>query len=170
MHVWLDPDNARSMVDAIVETLSAVDSRHAAAYADNGERLKARIRALDAELREILAPVSQRPYIVFHDAYQYFERHYGLSPVGAVTVSPERRPGARRLVEIRRRIENIDAACVFAEPQFNPDMVRAVTRGTGARRGILDPLGAELDPGADLYFRLMKKMAAALRDCLAEPR
>jgi zinc transport system substrate-binding protein len=104
---------------------------------------------------------------VFHDAYQYFERHYGLLAIGSVTVSPERGPGARRLSEIRNKIRSLGARCVFAEPQFPPALAATVAEGTGAKQGTLDPLGASIPPGKDAYFTLMENLAAALRDCLA---
>ena len=115
-----------------------------------------------------LAAVGDRPYVVFHDAYQYFERRYGTNALGAITINPTRRPGAQRLQEIRARVAQLDAACVFAEPQFEPALVETVIEGTDARQGVLDPLGAAFEAGPGQYFRLMEGLADALLECLEE--
>ena len=165
-HIWLDPGNARAMVAAIAEALSAKDPANAAAYKVNADRTVRSIDALDAELKAALAPVAGKPFVVFHDAYQYFEAHYGLNGVGAITVNPERRPSAKRLSEIRARITGLGAACVFAEPQFEPALVDTIVEGTGAKKGVLDPEGADLKDGPGLYPVLMRNIAAALKGCL----
>ena len=105
--------------------------------------------------------------MVFHDAYPYFERHYGLNAVGSIAVSPERTPGAGRLSEIRAKLRGLEAACVFSEPQFTPRVVDTVIEGTSARHGVLDPLGVDHPAGPDAYFALMRALAKSLRDCLA---
>ena len=120
-----------------------------------------------AALRAQLGPAQGKPYIVFHDGYHYFEDRYGLTPVGSITVSPELSPGAKRLVEIRGRIRKEAALCIFAEPQFEPKLVRTVAQGTGARTATLDPLGAQLTPGPDAYFHLMRNLAKDLTACLS---
>ncbi len=118
------------------------------------------------KLEARLAPVRHIPYIVFHDAYPYFERAYGLNPVGSITVDPERKPGARRVSEIRDKIRELNARCVFSEPQFQPKLVAAIIEGTGARSGTLDPLGAGLETDEDSYFRLLNNLADDLIECL----
>jgi zinc transport system substrate-binding protein len=165
-HIWLDPDNARAIVQAAVAALTRVDPANGTGYAANGERLAARIVALDAELRRTLAPVREVPYVVLHDAYGYFERRYGLFQVAALAPDPGRKPGARRLSEVRRKIEALGVRCVFTEPQFKPALVKIVIEGTGASTGVLDPLGATLAPGPEAYFALMADLAASFRDCL----
>jgi zinc transport system substrate-binding protein len=167
-HVWLDPANASAMVAAIVDALSAADPANGVRYAANAARVTARIEALDAELRALLAPVSDVPYVVFHDAYQYFERRYGLKAVAAVTVSPERAPGARRLSEIRDVIRATGVRCVFTEPQFERALVGTVTAGTGAAAAPLDPLGGDIAPGPGFYFALMRALAQSLHGCLSK--
>lgn len=167
LHIWLDPDNAVAIVRAAVTALSDVDPGHAADYARNGEAVIGRLAALDGELRVDLAPVAQAPFVVFHDAYAYFERHYDLNAVGSITVSPERTPGAQRLSEIRAKIRELGAVCVFSEPQFAPRVVRTVIEGTSARQGVLDPLGVDQPAGPDAYFALMRELAGSLKKCLA---
>jgi zinc transport system substrate-binding protein len=167
LHIWLDPDNAMAIVRAAVTALSDVDPDHAADYAGNGKALIGRLAALDRELRADLAPVAQAPFVVFHDAYAYFERHYDLNAVGSITVSPERTPGAQRLSEIRAKIRELGAACVFSEPQFAPRVVGTVIEGTSARQGVLDPLGVDQPAGPDAYFALMRELAGSLKKCLA---
>ena len=167
LHVWLDPANAQAMVRAIVRALSDIDATNAPRYEANGAALLQRLVALDRALRQELEPLTERPYIVFHDAYQYFEARYGLAPAGSVSLSPDRAPGAARLVELRRTIVEAGALCVFAEPQFEPAILRVLVEDTGAKNGVLDPLGIGLEPGADAYFTLLTDLAASLRQCLA---
>ena len=166
-HIWLDPVNALALVDRMVATLAAADPTHGARYRANGAALKDRIADLDADLARDLAPLRGRRYVVFHDAYGYFEARYGLADVGAIVANPERKPSARKLRRIRDRIRATGAGCVFAEPQFEPTLVQTVIAGTGARAAVLDPLGADLAPGEDAYFTLLRRLAAALKNCLA---
>jgi zinc transport system substrate-binding protein len=165
-HAWLDPQNAIAMTKAIAQTLGHADPANKARYEANAARAIARLQALDTALAVTLAPAKGKPYIVFHDAYQYFEARYGLTPAGSITVSPEVSPGAKRLVEIRDRIRKAAAICVFAEPQFEPKLVRTAIQGTDARAAALDPLGARLAPGPDAYVRLLESLTADLTACL----
>jgi len=165
-HVWLDPQNAIAMTRAIAVALSAADPAHAVRYAANAKSQIARLRALDDRLARILAPVRTRPFIVFHDAYPYFQSRYGLDAIGAVTVEPDRPVGPRRVEQLRNALKSGKAVCIFREPQFSPALIRALAAGTRARVGVLDPLGADLSPGPDLYPALMERMAGALAHCL----
>jgi zinc transport system substrate-binding protein len=149
-HIWLDPDNAIAIVKAAVSALSGLDPDHAADYAKNGDALVGRLTALDREMRSDLAPVKDTPFVVFHDAYHYFEAHYELNAVGSITVSPD-----------------LEASCVFSEPQFAPSVLNTVIEGTSARQGILDPLGADHPAGPDAYFSLMRALTGSLVKCLA---
>ncbi len=166
-HLWLDPMNAKAMAAAIEKALAEADPENAEAYAANLVSLNGRIDALDKEIAEMIAPVKEKPFVVFHDAYQYFEDHYGVRVVGSITVSPEVVPGAERVQEIRQKVQELDAACVFAEPQFEPKLIQVVTEGTDARSGTLDPEGATLTEGPDLYFDLMRSIAINLKACLS---
>lgn len=167
-HLWLSPHNARRIVAALAETLARLDPMHAAQYQANAGEVERRITALEQRLAQQLTAVRERRYIVFHDAYHYFEAAFGLHPAGAIAVSPDRRPGARRIAEIRRAIRDSGAACVFSEPQFRSDIVEVVLEDSGARHGVLDPLGATLPPGKEQWFDLMQGLADSLTGCLAK--
>ena len=165
-HIWLDPTNAVAMTRAIAAALIQLDPAHAAAYRTNEARTVAMLDALDRELAAKLAPVRQRPYLVFHDAYHYFEARYGLHPLGAVTVAPDRPVGARRVAQLREAVAAGRAACLFREPQFPPKLIETLDENTKAHIGVLDPLGADLRPGPGLYPRLMRDLAQSLAMCL----
>ena len=165
-HLWLDPENAKAIVRIAVARLAALDAADAARYAQNGAALERRLDALDAALRQRLAAVRGRRFVVFHDAYQYFERRYDLAAIGSITVSPENLPSARRVQAIRDKVRTLDARCVFREPQFEPRLVDVVIAGTKARTGVLDPEGALLPRGPGLYFALLNGLADGLVRCL----
>lgn len=166
-HIWLDPENAIAMTGDIAAVLAKADPGHAAAYAANAAKAEKRLAALDAELREKLAPVRHVPFIPYHDAYQYLERRYGLRAVASVTLAPEQAPGAKRIAALRNLIEQDHVACVFTEPEFEPAIVRTVVEGTGAKIATLDPEGAPIPAGPDFYFTLMRRIAEDLTACLA---
>jgi zinc transport system substrate-binding protein len=167
-HVWLDPANARKMLAEIARVLSEASPENAAKFAENATRASAGIGALEARIARELEPVRGKPFVVFHDAYQYFEHRFGLDAVGSITVSPEVQPSAKRLTEIRRKITALDAKCVFAEPRFQPNLISAVIEGTNAHPGTLDPEGTMIDPGPGAYVTLIENLADSLRSCLAE--
>ncbi|WP_436081020.1 zinc ABC transporter substrate-binding protein [Pararhizobium sp. LjRoot235] len=167
MHLWLDPANAKAMAAAIEKTLAAADPDNAAAYKANLDALSTRLDTLDKTLVEAVAPIKDKPFIVFHDAYQYFEHRYDVKVAGSITVSPEVLPGAERLSEIHAKIVELGATCVFAEPQFEPKLVNVVLEGTPAKSGALDPEAATLDAGPDLYFQLMEGIGTSLKTCLS---
>jgi zinc transport system substrate-binding protein len=168
MHLWLDPANAKVMVAAIAAALTAADPDNAALYQANAEGTALKLDALTQEIAADLAPVKDVPFVVFHDAFQYLDTAFGLNNVGSITVNPEQPPGAARLAEIHATIAATGARCVFAEPQFEPRLVQVVIEGTAAKTATLDPLGAAIPDGPDLYFTLMRENAAALKACLGE--
>lgn len=167
MHFWLDPANAAPMLSAIAAALAAEDPANAVVYASNAEAYAGRLEALTAEIDSSLAPLRERPFIVFHDAYQYFERRFGLAAAGAITVTPDVLPGAARIADIRARIEDSGAYCLFVEPQFEPAIVDTIVEGSGVRLGTLDPEGTSLTEGPELYETLLRGLADSLADCLA---
>jgi zinc transport system substrate-binding protein len=166
-HFWLDPRRAASAAGVIARALIDIDPAGEVRYRDNLRALRNDLENLDRELEAMLAPVAGRPIFVFHDAYQYLERRYGLRVLGAVTVSPDRPPGAKRLIRIRERLRTETGACVLLEPQFKPALAQVLIEGTGAHLGSLDPLGADLPAGPEHYFDLMRAAAHALLDCTA---
>ena len=165
MHLWLDPANAAVMAGAVADALARLDPEHESVYRENAAALEARLHALDEELAEAFAPVKDRGFIVFHDAWQYLDTRYGLRAVGSVTVDPDHAPGAARLAELQEKIAEAKVDCVFAEPQFEPRLIRTLVDGTEVATGVLDPLGIGIEAGPDLYFDLMRANARAFRAC-----
>jgi zinc transport system substrate-binding protein len=166
-HVWLDPRNAEAIVRATAAALAEVDPGRAALYAANAARTAAELQALDRELAAALAPVRGRPFVVFHDAYQYVEHAYGLSAAGSITVSPDRPPGARRLAELRRKIEASGAVCVFGEARASASLVEILAQGRKLGTGALDPEGMSgIEPGPAAYSTLMRRNVEVLVRCL----
>lgn len=166
MHLWLNPENAKAMVRYITQSLNEADPDNAAAYAANAKKLISRLDDLDRDIAEQLSPLKSAGFFVFHDSYLYFEKRYGLSATGSITVKPDVQPGARRIKEIRKKITSSGARCVFSEPQFNPRIVSTITDGLDTRQGVLDPIGATLDDGPELYFTLIRNIASAFKRCL----
>ena len=158
-HIWLSPLLAKQIVSSTARVLSELDPTHQQRYTENSSRMRQRLNRLHNELINRLAPVNTIPYIVFHDAYHYFEHTYGLNAVGSITVDAERAPGAKRIADIRAKIKALQARCVFSEPQFESRLVQTVIEGTGARTGVLDPLGVDLAEGEDSYFILLHNLA-----------
>jgi zinc transport system substrate-binding protein len=166
MHLWLDPANAKAIARAMAATLAQADPANAERYQANAQTLAARLDTLDEDLRARLTPVAHKPFVVFHDAYQYLEERYGLTAAGSITVTPDRTPGPRRLSDLRRAIAERNAGCVFSEPQFTSALVGTVASGTHARTGVLDPLGATIPDGKDAYFAMMMALADSFVGCL----
>ena len=166
-HVWLDPVNAKAIVHEIEEALVKADPENASIYETNAYNMKDKLDSLAAELREELEPVHDKGFIVFHDAYQYFEQRFDMAAIGSITVSPEVIPGAERIRELRKKISELNATCVFSEPQFEPKLVGTLIDGTDTSTAVLDPLGASLTKGPDLYFQLLRNMALSFKKCLS---
>ncbi len=166
MHLWMSIANAKRMVAEITRRLSEIAPVNQTYYETNAKKLAAKLDALDAELKTRTKPLKDKPFVVFHDAYQYFEAAYGLQTAGAVTLHPEQGVSAKHVLEIRTKIKSAAAACVFREPSFNARVVDNVLDGTSAKSGVLDPEGALLAPGPELYFQLMRGIADGLSRCL----
>ncbi|MDT6941277.1 zinc ABC transporter substrate-binding protein ZnuA [Brucella pseudogrignonensis] len=168
LHFWLDPQNGKVLVGNIAKVLSESDPEHAAQYEKNAADYADKLDALNKDIETELQPVKDKPFIVFHDAYQYFENRFGVKAAGSITVSPEKAPGAARIKDIHEKIKSLGAVCVFSEPQFEPKLVNTVIDGTDAKTGVLDPLGAELKDGPDLYPQLIRNLADSLKNCLSK--
>jgi len=162
-HIWLDTMNAKAMLNEMAEHLIENDPKNEAKYKSNLDKALKDIDKLTIEvMTELNNSVSS---IVFHDAYQYFEERFNVKVLGAFTVNTDVMPGAEQLAEIREIIEHDKVVCVFSEPQFNPDIINAVAKDMKIKTGVLDPLGATLDPGKDLYFNLIRNMSASFKGC-----
>lgn len=167
-HIWLDPDNAKLMGAAIAVELGALDPEHEEVYRRNAQQLEQRINAMGRRIASRLAPVRSTPFVVFHDAFQYFEAYFGLNSVGSVSVSPDRTPSAKRIRALRTAIKELGVRCLIREPRFESALVRVLLEGTGARSGVLDPLGSDVTPGPDAYVEFMDANTDALVKCLAQ--
>jgi len=167
-HLWLDPDNAAAIARAVAERLAGIDTANAETYRSNAARFAAETAALAAELEARLSAVADRPFIVFHDAYQYLEVRFGLAAAGSITVSPDSQPSAARIAEIQDAIAERGALCLFAEPQFEPTIVEAIAGDTGVSTGVLDPVGGDLPLGPGHYEHLMRDLADDLVACLGD--
>ena len=165
-HAWLSPDNGAVWLNAIAAQLSAADPDNAGAYFANAAAGRDELTALSAEINGILDPVRGRNFIVFHDAYQYFETAFDFPASGAISVSDASDPSPARIAEIQARVAEQGVTCVLSEPQFDPGIVAAVMDGSEANTGVLDPLGSDLEPGPDLYGNVLRNLATALADCL----
>ena len=162
-HIWLDPMNAKVILSEMAEHLIENDQKNEAKYKAN---LKKAHTDLDKLIKKVKSELNKDfKSIVFHDAYQYFEKRFGINILGAFTVNTDVMPGAEQLAEIREIIEHDKVSCIFSEPQFNPDIIKAVAKDTNVATGVIDPLGATLNPGKDLYFDLIGNMSKSFKGC-----
>ena len=162
-HIWLDPINAKVILKEMTEHLIENDSKNASTYKSNLDKA---LKDIDKLTMNVMTELNQSvASIVFHDAYQYFEKRFNVNILGAFTVNTDVMPGAEQLAQIREIIEHDKVSCVFSEPQFNPDIIKAVAKDMNIKTGVIDPLGATLDPGKDLYFDLIRNMSASFKGC-----
>ena len=162
-HIWLDPQNAKVMVQLITKELSELDSKNAPTYKKNSEKA---LSDLDKLIKKVKKDTNKDlRFVAFHDAYHYYEDRFGINLLGALTVNPDVLPGAEQLAEIREVIEHEKVNCIFSEPQFNPDIIKSIAKDTGVKTGVLDPLGANLDKGKNLYFDLIKNISSSFKGC-----
>lgn len=164
-HIWLSPRNAIAMVDHVAKVLAEIDAANATEYKNNAAAAVSKLQALDAVLERELQPYAGKPFVVLHDAYQYFEQRYGLTAVASIAVNPEAAPSGKRLSAVRKKLADTAAACVFAEPGMQPKVVAAVLEGSKARSVVLDPEATQLTPGPGLYEDLMRGLAAGAKQC-----
>jgi len=165
-HIWMNPQNAILMVSKISDILAQADPQNSFMYKENAENLAKKLLDIDNELREKTAELKNLPYIVFHDGYRYFEKHYGLINSGVVTIAPDKQPSAKKLRELREEITKGNIICLFSEPQHPSSLLKTITEGTNINTAELDPLGADLIAGEEMYFALMNKFADNLEKCL----
>ncbi|WP_415272386.1 zinc ABC transporter substrate-binding protein [Candidatus Pelagibacter sp. Uisw_121] len=158
-HIWLDPINAKVILSEITEHLIENDSKNASTYKSNLAKALAEIDKLIIDV--ITETNTDLNYVVFHDAYQYYENRFNVNILGAMTVNPDVMPGAEQIHEIHEVIEHDNVSCILSEPQFNPDIIKSIAKDTSVKTGVLDPLGANLKPGKDLYFDLIRNMSAS---------
>ena len=162
-HIWLDPVNAKIILNEMTEHLIENDQKNASTYNSN---LNKALKDIDKLLKDVKSELNKDfKSIVFHDAYQYFEKRFNVNVLGAFTVNTDVLPGAEQLSEIREIIEHDKVSCIFSEPQFNPDIIITVAKDMDIKTGVLDPLGATLNPGKDLYFNLIRNMSNSFKSC-----
>ncbi|UTZ21115.1 zinc ABC transporter substrate-binding protein ZnuA [Vibrio campbellii] len=167
-HFWLGIETVQQVANAIAHKLAEIDPEHAATYAENLNKFEVQLKATDAEIKQQLTPVKDKGYFVFHDAYGYFEERYDLNQMGHFTVSPDRKPGAKTLIHIRKTLGTGDVACVFSEPQFTPAVIESVMRGSDVNTGTLDPLGSDIDVKSGSYFEFLQGMSNSFSQCLSK--
>jgi zinc transport system substrate-binding protein len=165
-HAWLDPENAKLWLDAIAAELSAADPANAATYVANAAAGRAEIDAASAEAATTVAPLKDAGFVVFHDAYQYFEARFGIAAAGAISLSDASEPSPARIAEIQAAVADLGVACVFSEPQFNAGLVATVMDGSAAKTAVLDPLGTTIEPGPGFYPALIRQLSASMAGCL----
>jgi zinc transport system substrate-binding protein len=165
-HAWLSPDNAAVWLNVIAAELSAADPENAGTYFANAAAAREELDALSTEINATLEPVRGLSFVVFHDAYQYFETAFDIQASGAISIGDAVDPSPARIAEIQGRVADEGIQCVLSEPQFDPGLVATVMDGTEANTAVLDPLGSDLEPGPDLYPQLLRNLATSLAGCL----
>jgi zinc transport system substrate-binding protein len=166
VHVWLSPDNAIKIVQKVNKVLSLYFPENSKIYNDNTTKFIDKIRNLKMELVKELSPIKNKPYIVFHDAYQYFEKTFELNAVGSVALEGDIASSPKQISIIKDKIVKSKASCVFQEPQFDSKLVKIVVEGTDAKIGTLDPLGVNISENKDFYLQLLTNMTKSLKECL----
>ena len=162
-HIWLDPMNAKIIVKKVTNQLSKLDKDNSSTYKSNSKKV---LKEIDNLIKQVKSDINKNAkVVVFHDAYQYFEKRFDVNIIGALTVNTDVLPGAEQLAEIREVIEHEKVTCVLSEPQFNPDIVKTIANDTNINMGVLDPLGAKLDKGKTLYFNLISNISSSLKNC-----
>ena len=162
-HIWLDPMNAKVILNVMAKNMKLKDKKNAAKYDANLKKANANLDNLVSKINKNINKNAK--YVVFHDAYQYFEKRFGLKTLGALTVNTDVLPGAEQLKDIRKVIKKEKAKCIFSEPQFNPKIIKAIAKDTNIKTGVLDPLGADLKNNKDLYFKLLNNLSNSLKQC-----
>lgn len=166
-HMWLDPENAKLWIGLISETLTEADPENGGAYAANAQAAIAEIDTLILDVSDLLRAVKESDFVVFHDAYQYFENRFDLSSSGSILIADGTAPSAKRLKELQQEILDSGVTCVFSEPQFDPRIIQAIS-SNGVKTAELDPMGVSLEAGPDLYPTMIHNLATSVAACLAD--
>ena len=162
-HIWLDPINAKEMIHEIAHELGALDPKNKEIYESNANKT---LKSLDKLIEDVNSSVSKDvSYIVFHDAYQYFEKRFGVSSAGALTLNPDVLPGAKQIADVQDLISDKNIKCIFSEPQYNPKIIETLASDMDITTGIMDPLGAYIDKGNSMYFDLIKQISNSINKC-----
>jgi zinc transport system substrate-binding protein len=167
-HIWLSPKNAVAITQFIAKTLGERDPDNQSLYQTNADAYVQTLLELDKTISQSLETVKDKPFVVHHDAYQYFTHQYGLNQSEALTIDPEQQTSVAQVQKVRNFLKETQATCVFREPQFPDKMLRTIIEGTGTKIGVLDPIGAELEPGKDLYVNLLNALTQNLKECLQD--
>ena len=163
VHIWLDPNNAKVIVKEVANQLATLDSKNSDFYKENSKKT---INKLDNLINKIDKSINKKAsFVTFHDAYQYFEKRFGVEALGALTINTDIQPGAKQIEEIQHLVEDKNIKCIFSEPQFNPKLINMIAKSTGAKTGILDPLGSSYKPGQNLYFNLINDLYQNINKC-----
>ena len=165
-HIWLDPENAKVITQNIVQILSNFDPENSQIFQKNGENFIFRLNELDQRLSLEMSEISDRTYLVLHDAYQYFESRYQLKSAGSITLQLGHFLGVRRLKKVQKMIKSNKVSCIFTEAQYSQNLVNTLIKDTSVKKGTLDPIGADILPGPELYFDLLKNLSISLKSCL----
>ncbi|MDC1259990.1 zinc ABC transporter substrate-binding protein [Pseudomonadota bacterium] len=166
VHIWLDPDNAIKIIQKVNRELSLLFPENSQIYNKNATNITNKITELKSELKEELLSIKNKPYIVFHDAYQYFEKVFGLNAVGSIALEDDVATSPKQISYIRNKIIKSNVSCVFQEPQFDSKLLQTVVEGTDAKIGTLDPLGVDIANKKDFYLQLLRNMSKSLKECL----
>ena len=162
-HIWLDPVNAKKMVLEIAHELSDLDPNNKVKYENNANAtIKSLDELVDSNKKILSKDIS---YVVFHEAYQYFEKRFGVIPAGALTLNPDVLPGAKQIADIQDVINDKGIKCIFSEPQYNPKMIETLGNDMNISTGVMDPLGAYIDAGPSMYSELINGIANSIKDC-----
>ena len=163
VHIWLDPNNAKLIVKEVANQLATLDSKNSDFYKKNAKKT---LNKLDNLKNKIDKSINKKAsFVTFHDAYQYFEKRFGIEALGALTINTDIQPGAKQIEEIQHLVEDNNIKCIFSEPQFNPKLINMIAKSSGAKTGILDPLGSSYKPGQDLYFNLINDLYQNINKC-----
>lgn len=165
-HAWLDPINAKRWANEMASVLAKTDAANAEVYQNNARAFGESINEMTGSLNRRASELGSIQFVVFHDAYQYFERRFGLEAAGAISLSDASDPSPARIREIQTLVSELGVTCAFTEPQYNSDLVTTVFEGSEVRTtGVMDPLGVSIEVGPGLYSELLNGLMASLEQC-----